>query len=135
MRRHAAVCPGSLLGRVEHQCALTQGRRATTTEPILAPGPSARRPASGPERRYSAQAGPSPDTDQVLLSPPSLKRFILDDEGWRSASRSEEGGPLGGGGDGDCVPGVPVKKALRPVQVTDQGKIKRIRGVALGPSE
>ena len=24
----------------------------------------------------------------------------------------------------------PVKKALRPVQVTDQGKIKRIRGVA-----
>ena len=30
----------------------------------------------------------------------------------------------------DVLSRCPVKKALRPVQVTDQGKIKRIRGVA-----
>merc|ERR1719384_1145796 len=58
---------------------------------------------------------------------PVLKRFLLDDTGLE-LSVKKRGAPPGGGGL--VVFKCPVKKSLRPVQVSDQGKIKRIRGVA-----
>lgn len=56
-----------------------------------------------------------------------LKRFILDDEDLE-LKVIHRGLPPGGGGQVffQC----PVKRQLRPIQLTDAGKIKRIRGVA-----
>ena len=69
---------------------------------------------------------PSPDMIKSSCLP-VLKRFLLDDTGLE-LSVKKRGSPPGGGGL--VVFKCPVKKSLRPVQVQDQGKIKRIRGVA-----
>jgi len=119
--------PGSLLGgRVEHQCALTRGV-GYYLEPILALAPFCKTPLhlalSGVTQH---KLDPSPDMIKSSCLP-VLKRFILDDEGLEISVKKRGAAPLGGG---MVVFRCPVKKALRPVQVTDQGKIKRIRGVA-----
>ena len=119
--------PGSLLGgRVEHQCSLTRGV-GYWLEPILALAPFCKDPLhlslSGVTNHH---LDPSPDMiKQSCLS--VMRRFMLDDEGLEVTVKKRGAAP---GGGGLVVFKCPVKKSLRPVQVTDQGKIKRIRGVA-----
>jgi len=119
--------PGSLLGgRVEHQCSLTRGV-GYWLEPILTLAPFCKDPLhlalSGVTNHH---LDPSPDMIKSSCLP-VLKRFLLDDAGLE-LSVKKRGAPPGGGGL--VVFKCPVKKSLRPVQVSDQGKIKRIRGVA-----
>merc|ERR1719234_1302833 len=72
------------------------------------------------------QQDPSPDWIKASCLP-ILRRFLTDDSGLE-LSVSKRGAAPGGGGQ--VVFKCPVRKSLRPVQVTDQGKIKRVRGVA-----
>ena len=69
---------------------------------------------------------PSPDLLKQSALPVLLK-FILVDEGLEL--KVEKRGCLPGGG-GQVRFSCPVRKTLRPLQWMDQGKIKRIRGVA-----
>jgi len=119
--------PGALLGgRVEHSCSLTRGI-GYWLEPILALAPFCKEPLhlilTGVTNN---QIDPSPDWIKASCLP-VLKRFLLDDSGLE-LTVSKRGAAPGGGGQ--VVLKCPVKKALRPVQVTEQGKIKRVRGVA-----
>ncbi|XP_015779318.1 PREDICTED: RNA 3'-terminal phosphate cyclase-like protein [Acropora digitifera] len=58
---------------------------------------------------------------------PVMKRFMVDDEGF-DLKILKRGAPPGGGGE--VMFSCPVRRNLRPIQFTDPGKIKRIRGLA-----
>ncbi|NP_001079592.1 RNA terminal phosphate cyclase-like 1 L homeolog [Xenopus laevis] len=72
------------------------------------------------------QVDPSVDTLKATAIP-LLKRFGIDGEHFE-LKVLKRGMPPGGGGE--VIFSCPVRKLLRPVQLTDPGKIKRIRGVA-----
>ncbi|CAH3129542.1 unnamed protein product [Pocillopora meandrina] len=57
---------------------------------------------------------------------PLVKKFVVDDEGL-DLKIVKRGAPPGGGGE--VVFSCPVRRNLRPLQFTDPGKIKRIRGL------
>jgi len=121
--------PGVLLGgKVEHQCSLTRGV-GYWLEPILALAPFCKHPLhlvlTGVTNN---QVDPSPDIIKASCLP-VLRKFLLDDAGLELAVIKRGAAP---GGGGQVVLKCPVKKSIRPVQVLDQGKIKRIRGVAWG---
>jgi len=121
--------PGVLLGgKVEHQCSLTRGV-GYWLEPILALAPFCKHPLhlvlTGVTNN---QVDPSPDIIKASCLP-VLRKFLLDDAGLELAVNKRGAAP---GGGGQVVLKCPVKKSIRPVQVLDQGKIKRIRGVAWG---
>ena len=56
-----------------------------------------------------------------------LKRFFLVDDGLELKVQRRGAAPAGGG---QVLFTCPIRKLLRPQQVLDQGKIKRVRGVA-----
>uniref|UniRef100_A0A3P9M757 RNA 3'-terminal phosphate cyclase-like protein n=1 Tax=Oryzias latipes TaxID=8090 RepID=A0A3P9M757_ORYLA len=58
---------------------------------------------------------------------PLMKRFGIDGEGFdlRVVKRG-----MAPGGGGEVVLSCPIRRTLKPVQLTEQAKIKRIRGVA-----
>jgi len=119
--------PGALLGgRIEHSCSISRGI-GYWLEPVLALAPFCKEPLhlilTGVTNN---QIDPSPDWIKASCLP-TLRRFLLDDSGLE-LTVSKRGAAPGGGGQ--VVFKCPVKKSLRPTQVTDQGKIKRIRGVA-----
>jgi len=121
--------PGVLLGgRIEHQCSLTRGI-GYWLEPILAMAPFCKNPLhlvlTGVTNN---QTDPSPDFIKYSCLP-VLRRFLLDDTGLELNINKRGAAP---GGGGQVVFKCPVKKSVRPVQAMDQGKIKRIRGVAWG---
>jgi len=121
--------PGALLGgRVEHQCSLARGV-GYWLEPILALAPFCKNPLhlilTGVTNN---QIDPSPDYIKASCLP-VLRKFLLDDTGLDLTVTKRGAAP---GGGGQVVLKCPVKKSTRPVQVLDQGKIKRIRGVAWG---
>jgi len=121
--------PGQLLGgRVEHQCSHTRGV-GYWLEPILALAPFCKNPLhlilTGVTNN---QVDPSPDFIKASCLP-VLRKFLLDDTGLELTVTKRGAAP---GGGGQVVLRCPVKKSPRPVQVLDQGKIKRIRGVAWG---
>jgi len=121
--------PGQLLGgRVEHQCSHTRGV-GYWLEPILALAPFCKNPLhlilTGVTNN---QVDPSPDLIKASCLP-VLRKFLLDDTGLELTVTKRGAAP---GGGGQVVLRCPVKKSPRPVQVLDQGKIKRIRGVAWG---
>eukprot|EP00092_Neocalanus_flemingeri_P013688 GFUD01014761.1.p1 GENE.GFUD01014761.1~~GFUD01014761.1.p1 ORF type:complete len:379 (-),score=116.70 GFUD01014761.1:75-1211(-) len=121
--------PGVLLGgRVEHQCSLARGL-GYWLEPILALAPFCKNPLhlilTGVTNN---QLDPSPDMIKASCLP-VLRKFLLDDTGLDLTVTKRGAAP---GGGGQVVLKCPVKKSPRPVQVLDQGKIKRIRGVAWG---
>ncbi|NP_001089932.1 uncharacterized protein LOC735001 [Xenopus laevis] len=72
------------------------------------------------------QVDPSVDTLKATAIP-LMKKFGVDGEHFE-LKIIKRGMPPGGGGE--VVFSCPVRKLLRPVQLTDPGKIKRIRGVA-----
>lgn len=72
-----------------------------------------------------------PNVDQIKASAlPLMKRFIGDVEGAKLDIKINSRGfkPEGGG---QIVLTCPIVRQLLPVQLTDEGKIKRIRGVAV----
>ena len=119
--------PGSLVGgRVEHQCSLSRGV-GYWLEPILCLAAFCKEPLqlslSGVTNH---QLDPSPDLIKSSCLP-VLRKFLLDDAGLELTVKKRGAVP---GGGGLVTFKCPVKKSLRSVQVVEQGKIKRIRGVA-----
>jgi len=119
--------PGALLGgRVEHACSLSRGV-GYYLEPILTLAPFCKEPLHLSLLGVTNnQIDPSPDWIKASLLP-VLRKFLLDDTGLDLTVTKRGAAP---GGGGQVLLKCPVKKALRPVQVIEQGKIKRIRGVA-----
>ena len=119
--------PGSLVGgRVEHQCSLSRGV-GYWLEPILCLAAFCKEPLqlslSGVTNH---QLDPSPDLIKSSCLP-VLRKFLLDDAGLELTVKKRGAVP---GGGGLVTFKCPVKKSLRSVQVVEQGKIKRVRGVA-----
>jgi len=119
--------PGALVGgRVEHQCSLLRGV-GYWLEPILCLAPFCKDPLNlSLSGATNHQLDPSPDLIKSSCLP-VLRKFLLDDSGLELTVKKR--GALPGGG-GLVTFKCPVKRSLRPVQVVEQGKIKRIRGVA-----
>lgn len=119
--------PGLLIGgKVDHQCSLERGI-GYYLEPLILLAPFCKNPLNVTFHGVTNnETDPSPDLlKQSAL--PVLLRFILVDEGLEIKVLKR--GCLPGGG-GQVRFSCPVRKTLRPLQWVDQGKIKRIRGVA-----
>jgi len=119
--------PGVLLGgRVEHPCS-AQRAIGYSLEPILALAPFCKEPLhltlTGVTNN---QQDPSPDWIKASCLP-VLRRFLTDDTGLELVVQRRGAAP---GGGGQVMFKCPVRKSVRPVQVVEQGKIKRVRGVA-----
>ena len=119
--------PGLLIGGTfEHECSLERGI-GYYLEPLMSVAPFCKNPLNVTLKGITNNdIDPSPDLlEQTAL--PVLLKFILIDEGL--VIRVLKRGCLPGGG-GQVRFQCPVRKTLRPIQWTDQGKIKRIRGIA-----
>lgn len=119
--------PGVLLGgRIEHPCSLQRGI-GYWLEPILALAPFCKEPLNLTLTGVTNnQLDPSPDWIKAS-SLPVLRKFLTDDSNL-DLSITKRGAAPGGGGQ--VVFRCPVRKTMKPVQIVEQGKIKRIRGVA-----
>jgi len=119
--------PGLLLGgRIEHDCG-TEHSIGYFLEVLVALGPFCKNPLHAVLTGVTNnQIDPSVDLIKSSCLP-VLKKFILDDEGLELKVQKRGAAPLGGG---QVVFKCPVKRKVKPVQVVDQGKIKRVRGVA-----
>jgi len=119
--------PGILTGgRVEHDCGEERGI-GYFLELLLALGPFCKNPLHVTLTGVTNnQSDPSVDLIKASLLP-VVRKFVLNDEGLEVKVAKRGAAPLGGG---LVVLRMPVARQLRPVQVVDQGKIKRIRGVA-----
>ncbi len=119
--------PGLLIGgKVEHDCSLERGI-GYYLEPLLTLAPFCKHPLKVTLRGVTNNdVDPSPDLLKQSALPVLLK-FILDDEGLEL--KVDKRGCLPNGG-GQVRFSCPVRKTLRPIHWIDQGKIKRIRGIA-----
>ena len=119
--------PGILTGgKIEHDCGIEHGI-GYSLELLLALGPFCKNPLyvtlTGVTNN---QTDPSVDLVKAAFLP-VVRKFLLDDEGLE-LKISKRGAAPGGGGQ--VLLRCPVKRQLKPVQVLEQGKIKRIRGTA-----
>uniref|UniRef100_A0A4W3IZU3 RNA terminal phosphate cyclase-like 1 n=1 Tax=Callorhinchus milii TaxID=7868 RepID=A0A4W3IZU3_CALMI len=119
--------PGLLHGgTIEHDCH-TQRSIGYYLEALLCLTPFMKKPLKAILRGVTNdQIDPSVDALKVTAIP-LLKRFGIDGEELELKVTRRGMAP---GGGGEVVFSCPVKSVLRPVQFTDPGKIKRIRGVA-----
>ena len=119
--------PGLLIGgKIDHDCSLERGI-GYYLEPLIAIAPFCKNPLNVTLKGITNNdIDPSPDLLKQSALPVLLK-FILVDEGLEI--KVEKRGCQPGGG-GQVRFQCPVRKTLRPIQWMDQGKIKRIRGVA-----
>jgi RNA 3'-terminal phosphate cyclase-like protein len=119
--------PGLLMGgRIEHDCG-TEHSIGYFLELLVAVAPFCKDPINAVLTGVTNnQIDPSVDLIKHSCFP-VLRKFFLDDEGLELKVQKRGAAPLGGG---QVVFRCPVKRQLRPCQVLDQGKIKRIRGVA-----
>nr|CAG4641687.1 EOG090X05X4 [Eurycercus lamellatus] len=119
--------PGLLYGgTIEHDCSI-QRSISYYLEPLLAVGPFCKKPLHLTLRGITNdQIDPSIDILRCS-SIPVLKRFLLVDEGLLLKIVKRGASPKGGG---EVLFTCPIRKQLRPLQYTDPGKIKKIRGVA-----
>lgn len=119
--------PGILSGgRVEHDCG-TEHSIGYFLEVLVALGPFCKNPLHAILTGVTNnQTDPSVDLIKASVLP-VLRKFVLDDEGLELKVVKRGAAPEGGG---QVVFKCPVKRQLKPVQVVDQGKIKRIRGTA-----
>jgi len=119
--------PGLLTGgKIEHDCSNQRGI-GYFLEPLLAIAPFCKNPLNVVLRGITNnELDPSPDLLKQSALPVLLK-FILVEEGLEI--KVDKRGCLPDGG-GQVRFTCPVRKNLRPLQWLDQGKIKRIRGVA-----
>jgi len=119
--------PGILTGgRVEHDCG-TEHSIGYFLEVLVALGPFCKNPLHATLTGVTNnQTDPSVDLVKASVLP-VLRKFVLDDEGLELKIVKRGAEPQGGG---QVLLKCPVKRQLKPVQVVDQGKIKRIRGTA-----
>ncbi|XP_031711413.1 RNA 3'-terminal phosphate cyclase-like protein [Anarrhichthys ocellatus] len=119
--------PGLLFGgSVEHDCN-TQRSVGYYLEALLMLAPFMKTPLKAMLRGITND--PTDPTVDVLKSTalPLMKKFGIDGEGFDLKVVKRGMGP---GGGGEVMFSCPVRRTIRPVQLTDPGKIKRIRGVA-----
>jgi len=119
--------PGSLLGgRIEHQCSLSRGV-GYWLEPILPLAMFCKDPLNlSLSGVTNHPMDPSPDMiKNSCLS--VMKRFVLEDDGLELTVKKRGAVP---GGGGLVLFKCPIKRTLRPIKYIEQGKIKRIRGLA-----
>lgn len=119
--------PGLLTGgQVEHDCSLERGI-GYYLEPLMSLGAFCKSPLNVTLRGVTNnQQDPTPDLLKQS-SLPILKRFFLVDDGLELKIQKRGSAP---GGGGQVLFRCPIRRALRAQQFIDQGKIKRIRGVA-----
>ncbi|XP_051907599.1 RNA 3'-terminal phosphate cyclase-like protein isoform X2 [Hippocampus zosterae] len=119
--------PGLLYGgSIEHDCNL-QRSIGYYLEALLMLAPFMKNPLKATLRGITN--GPTDPTVDRLKSTvlPLMKKFGIEGEGFDLKVMKRGMAP---GGGGEVVFTCPVRKTIRPVQLTDSGKIKRIRGVA-----
>jgi len=119
--------PGILIGgKVDHDCSLERGV-GYYLELLMCLGAFCKHPLNVTLRGVTNNSfDPSPDLlKQSAMS--VLKRFFLVDDGLELKVQRRGAAPAGGG---QVLFTCPIRKLLRPQQVLDQGKIKRVRGVA-----
>ncbi|XP_041080518.1 RNA 3'-terminal phosphate cyclase-like protein [Polyodon spathula] len=119
--------PGLLYGGpVEHDCNL-QRSIGYYLEALLALAPFMKNPLKAVLRGVTNdQKDPSVDCLKATAIP-LMKKFGIDGEGLE-LKVLKRGMPPGGGGE--VVFSCPVRRFIKPVQLTDPGKVKRIRGMA-----
>ena len=119
--------PGLLMGgKIEHDCG-TEHSIGYFLELLISLAPFCKDPINAVLTGVTNnQIDPSVDLIKFSCLP-IIKRFMLDDEGLELKVQKRGVVPLGGG---QVVFRCPVKRQLRPIQIQDQGKIKRIRGLA-----
>ncbi|XP_029775549.1 RNA 3'-terminal phosphate cyclase-like protein [Suricata suricatta] len=119
--------PGLLYGgAVEHDCSDLRGI-GYYLESLLCLAPFMKHPLRIVLRGVTNdQVDPSVDVLKATALP-LLKQFGIDGESFE-LKVVRRGMPPGGGGE--VFFSCPVRKVLKPVQLTDPGKIKRIRGIA-----
>jgi len=119
--------PGLLTGgKVEHDCGLEHGI-GYFLEVLLALGPFCKNPLNVTLLGVTNnQVDPSVDLVKSSFLP-VVRKFLLNDEGLEIKVSKRGAAPQGGG---QVLLRCPVKRQLKPVQVLEQGKIKRIRGTA-----
>ncbi|CAG0914501.1 unnamed protein product, partial [Notodromas monacha] len=119
--------PGVLIGgSFDHDCNNQRGI-SYYLEPLLILAPFAKKPM---KIRFTGVVSNQIDVSVDTLkkcSLPVMSRFLPDDEDLSISFVARGVPPLGGG---EIVFSCPVCRALKPVQIKDQGKVKRVRGVA-----
>lgn len=119
--------PGLLIGgTIEHECNV-QRSVGYYLEALLCLAPFTKNPLRVTLTGVTNnQIDPSVDLIK-LSSFPVLKKFLGTDEGLELKILKRGAAPEGGG---QVVVSCPCRQKLRPLQFTDAGKVKRIRGVA-----
>ncbi|XP_041359240.1 RNA 3'-terminal phosphate cyclase-like protein [Gigantopelta aegis] len=119
--------PGLLIGgSVEHDCN-PQRSIGYYLEALICLAPFTKKPIQAVLRGVTSDQT-DPSVDLIKLSTfPILKRFLGTDEGLEMKINKRGAAPDGGG---EIVFSCPCRQKLRPIQFTDPGKVKRIRGVA-----
>ncbi|KAM6986158.1 RNA 3'-terminal phosphate cyclase-like protein [Aplochiton taeniatus] len=119
--------PGLLYGGVvEHDCS-TQRSIGYYLEALLMLAPFMKNPLKAVLKGVTNHPS-DPSVDQLKVTAiPLMKQFGIDGEGLDLKVVKRGMAP---GGGGEVVFTCPVRRTIRPVLLTDQGKIKRIRGVA-----
>nr|XP_005296848.2 RNA 3'-terminal phosphate cyclase-like protein isoform X2 [Chrysemys picta bellii] len=119
--------PGLLYGGVlEHDCSPHRSI-GYYLESLLCLAPFMKHPLRIVLRGVTNdQVDPSVDVLKATALP-LLKKFGIDGEGFELKITRRGMPPKGGG---EVIFACPVRKVLRPIQSTDPGKIKRIRGTA-----
>ncbi|KAI8057440.1 RNA 3'-terminal phosphate cyclase [Thamnidium elegans] len=118
--------PGAIEGgRIQHDCG-TDRSISYFLEPMIALAPFSKKPfVLVLEGITTDHVDPSVDIIRTVLLP-QLKRFGVDQN--LELKISKRGAPPLGGGEVtfSCMP----VRQLKPVQFTDEGRIKRVRGIA-----
>ncbi|EDO31302.1 predicted protein [Nematostella vectensis] len=119
--------PGLLSGGVvDHDCGL-QRSIGFYLEALVYLAPFCKKPLRVTMRGITNDSD-DPSVDIIkTVTIPLMKRFIIDDEDFY-LKITKRGSPPEGGGQ--ITFSCPVRKVLRPIQLIDPGKIKRIRGLA-----
>ncbi|PSN55155.1 RNA 3'-terminal phosphate cyclase-like protein [Blattella germanica] len=119
--------PGLLFGgSLDHECCKLKSI-GYYLEVLMALGPFCKKALQITLRGVTnSQSDPSVDSF-VSSAIPVLKRFLVVDDGLELKITKRGMAPEGGG---EVVFKCPVRKQLKPIQLMDQGKIKRIRGTA-----
>ncbi|KAL5015987.1 hypothetical protein ScPMuIL_005576 [Solemya velum] len=119
--------PGLLMGgKLDHDCNL-QRSIGYFLEALILLAPFTKKPIRAILRGITSDQI-DPSVDMIKLSTlPVLKTFLGSDDGLELKINRRGAAP---GGGGEVFFNCPCKQKLRPLNFTDPGKIKRIRGVA-----
>ncbi|XP_077078901.1 RNA 3'-terminal phosphate cyclase-like protein [Siphateles boraxobius] len=119
--------PGLLTGGpVEHECHV-QRSLGYYLEPLLMLGPFMKSPLRAVLKGVTnGPSDPSPDLLKITAVP-LMKSFGIDGDGLEIKVVKRGVAP---GGGGEVHFSCPVRRSIKPVHLTDPGKIKRIRGTA-----